>query len=317
MYKTPKLKNNYIPADWNEGNTPVELSGVQIENCGVYIRDIEDISSRLLDKYNAQEFKIKLFPGSDIAIFTLFSLLSSDYDKIYLFNEDYKQVAFFARILFKEVFFINGLDEAIENMPKDAVLYFSNPGNPSCKYYNSHELSNKLPKDIVSVIDLAYVDYHENFDYVDFDGHENIFFVKTCSKFYGLASIRIGMLFYNTSISNLDDALEAVNSKWIGEAQYNALALVIDFDDDSLRIRLNERFLDFERYLVNHVGADCNIYKAGNFFRLDFHYLNKKQEFLNFMDSNSISVRDLGHIKTLNKSVRINYRDELYKALHI
>ena len=145
MYKTPKLKENFIPSDWNEGNTPEEFSEIKLVNSGSYIRDIEEISSQLINKYRAQDFKIKIFPGSDISIFSLFSLLSSNYDKIYLFNEDYKQVAFFAKILFKEVHFINDLDEDINKIPKDAVLYFSNPGNPSCKYYNSVELSKKLP----------------------------------------------------------------------------------------------------------------------------------------------------------------------------
>lgn len=317
MYKTPKLKNKFIPSDWNEGNTPHEFSDIKLLNIGTYIRDIEEISSQLINKYRAQDFKIKIFPGSDISIFSLFSLLSSNYDKIYLLNEDYKQVAFFAKILFKEVHFINDLDEDINKIPKDAVLYFSNPGNPSCKYYNSVELSKKLPEDLVYVIDLAYVDYYDDFNYGDFKSYQNIFFIKTCSKFYGLAAIRIGMFFYSSSIPDLDYSLGAINAKWIGEAQYNALKLVVDFDDDLLRSKLKSSFLFLEKYLIKNFGTECNIFKAGNFFRLDFYNLTKKQEFLNLMDSKNISVRDLGHIKTLNKSVRINYRNELSKALHI
>jgi histidinol-phosphate aminotransferase len=316
MYKTPKLKSNFIPADWNEGNTPENLSVIQIKNHDLYIRDIEDISSRLLNKYNAENFKIKVFPGSDIAIFSLFSLLSTEHDKIYLLNEDYKQVAFFARVLFREVFYINDLEDDLQQLPEGSVLYFSNPGNPSCKYYDSQELSKKLPKNIVSIVDLAYVDYHENFDYNDFQSHNNIFFVKTCSKFYGLAAIRIGMLIFNTSNANLEYAFEAVNSKWIGEIQYNALALVLGFNDVLLRKNLKIKFLALESYLSKHFGSDCKIYHAGNYFRLDFLGVSKKQEFLDFMESRNISVRDLGHIESLKNSIRISYRDELPHALY-
>ena len=111
--------------------------------------------------------------------------------------------------------------------------------------------------------------------------------------------------------------LDAINSKWIGEAQFNALKLIVKFDDNKLRSSLKSNFLNLEKYLFKNFGKDCKILNAGNFFRLDFFDSNKKQQFLNFMESKNVSVRDLSHIESLSKSVRINYRDELSKALHI
>ena len=39
MYKTPKLKENFIPCDWNEGNTPDEFSDIKLKKSdGIYHR---------------------------------------------------------------------------------------------------------------------------------------------------------------------------------------------------------------------------------------------------------------------------------------
>ena len=58
------------------------------------------------------------------------------------------------------------------------------------------ELRKKLNNNILLVVDDAYAEYMKNFDYKSgldlFKNKENVFILRTFSKIYGLASLRIG-----------------------------------------------------------------------------------------------------------------------------
>ena len=54
----------------------------------------------------------------------------------------------------------------------------------------------KLRKNILLVVDDAYAEYMKNVDYKSgldlFKNKENVFILRTFSKIYGLASLRVG-----------------------------------------------------------------------------------------------------------------------------
>ena len=58
------------------------------------------------------------------------------------------------------------------------------------------ELRKKLKKNILLVVDDAYAEYMENDDYKSglelFKNKGNVFILRTFSKIYGLASLRVG-----------------------------------------------------------------------------------------------------------------------------
>lgn len=75
----------------------------------------------------------------------------------------------------------------------------ANPNNPTGTYINKKELlelRKKLSNRILLVIDDAYFEYMRNKDYKPgleiFKNTKNVFILRTFSKIYGLASLRIG-----------------------------------------------------------------------------------------------------------------------------
>ena len=75
----------------------------------------------------------------------------------------------------------------------------ANPNNPTGTYLTDLELKNlrkKLRKNILLVVDDAYVEYMKNKDYKSglslFKNKDNVFILRTFSKIYGLSSLRIG-----------------------------------------------------------------------------------------------------------------------------
>ena len=75
----------------------------------------------------------------------------------------------------------------------------ANPNNPTGTYLKKNELINlrkKLRKDILLVIDDAYYEYMKDLQYSSglkiFKNFKNVFILRTFSKIYGLAALRIG-----------------------------------------------------------------------------------------------------------------------------
>jgi histidinol-phosphate aminotransferase len=86
--------------------------------------------------------------------------------------------------------------DAIDESTK--MIYIANPNNPTGTYINKSEfeqLMDGVPEDVVVVMDEAYFEYAESID--DYPqaltyGYPNVMTLRTFSKAYGLAGLRIG-----------------------------------------------------------------------------------------------------------------------------
>jgi histidinol-phosphate aminotransferase len=84
--------------------------------------------------------------------------------------------------------------------PKTKVLFIANPNNPTGTYVNQREVIDFLasvPENILVVFDEAYIEYAEAKDFPDLVpliGKKNIAILRTFSKIYGLAGLRIGYM---------------------------------------------------------------------------------------------------------------------------
>jgi histidinol-phosphate aminotransferase len=87
--------------------------------------------------------------------------------------------------------------DAIE--PMTTIVFIVNPNNPTGSYMNKLELLyllKHLPQNIHVVIDEAYAEYIETDDYPHsiqlLTHHPNLIILRTFSKIYGLAGLRLG-----------------------------------------------------------------------------------------------------------------------------
>ena len=82
---------------------------------------------------------------------------------------------------------------------KTKVVFIANPNNPTGTYVNSRQLDefiNRVPEDVIIVLDEAYdvfvnaPDFPRSLEYIG--RKKNLIILKTFSKAYGLAGLRIG-----------------------------------------------------------------------------------------------------------------------------
>ena len=82
---------------------------------------------------------------------------------------------------------------------KTKIVFLANPNNPTGTYLTKNEildLRKRLNKNILLVVDDAYAEYMKNKDYKSgldlFKNKDNVFVLRTFSKIFGLASLRVG-----------------------------------------------------------------------------------------------------------------------------
>ena len=92
---------------------------------------------------------------------------------------------------------------------KTKIVFIANPNNPTGTYLDKLELlelRKKLKKNILLVLDDAYFEYMKNKDYKSsldlFKNQDNVVVIRTFSKIYGLASLRVGWGYASKKIIN-------------------------------------------------------------------------------------------------------------------
>ena len=120
--------------------------------------------------------------------------------------------------------------------PQTRVIYIANPNNPTGTAFGAQEFSaflKKVPGDVLVVLDEAYREYAERHDLPDalalFREYNNILTLRTFSKVYGLAGLRIGYgIGHPTLVAEMNKLRTPFNVTSVGQAA--ALAALDDID---------------------------------------------------------------------------------------
>jgi histidinol-phosphate aminotransferase len=79
------------------------------------------------------------------------------------------------------------------------LVYVCNPNNPTGTLIDGNQLRDfctSLPKDTITLIDEAYIEYSDDFNYASMvdlvRAGENVVVTRTFSKIHGLAGLRVG-----------------------------------------------------------------------------------------------------------------------------
>jgi len=94
--------------------------------------------------------------------------------------------------------------------PNTRMIFIANPNNPTGTWVNKTDLKafmDKVPQDVIVVVDEAYYEYVEDADYPQtipwIKDYPNLIVTRTFSKAYGLAGVRAGYAVANEEITGL------------------------------------------------------------------------------------------------------------------
>lgn len=165
-----------------------------------------DLTSIISKKYNCNQNQVICGSGSDEIIQMLCQLFLNKGDEVvvpefsFLMYRIYAQIVGAKVVFSKEKNFKVSNDEILKKVSKKTkIIFLANPNNPTGTYISKKqllELRKRLNKKILLVVDDAYFEYMLNKDYKSglelFKNKNNVFILRTFSKIYGLASLRVG-----------------------------------------------------------------------------------------------------------------------------
>ena len=219
--KVGKMKN-IIKLSANESALGVSPKVNKIiNNKNLILSKYPDSESKALrrkisKKFNCNFNKIICGAGSDEIIQIICQLYLKPLDEVivpqysFLMYRIYSKIVGAKVVYSKEKNFKVSVPEIIKNVTKKTKLVFiANPNNPTGTYLNKQELlelRKKLRKNVLLVIDDAYFEYMKNKDYESsldlFKNKDNVVVIRTFSKIYGLASLRVGWGYASKKIIN-------------------------------------------------------------------------------------------------------------------
>jgi len=154
------------------------------------------------------------------------------------------------------------------------VVFIANPNNPTGTWMDTNTVNamiDRIPPDVIVVLDLAYLEYMDDELKPDIkhllDTYENLIITCTFSKVYALAGLRIG---YGISHPDIADLLNRVRQPFNTNliAQAAALAALDDEDHIQQSIRLNNTGKAFLQHELDKLGLAC-LPSMGNFLTVN------------------------------------------------
>jgi histidinol-phosphate aminotransferase len=137
--------------------------------------------------------------------------------------------------------------------PRTRIIFVANPNNPTGTLAPREELIqfvNDVPDDVLLVMDEAYIEFLD--DPVDLvplirlGARKNLILMRTFSKIYGLAGLRIG---YGIAAPELVSALEKIRQPFNANLLAQTAALAALDDDEHVRKTRQNNFNGLEFFM--------------------------------------------------------------------
>ncbi len=200
-----------------------------------------------------------------------------------------------------------------------SLVFLTNPDNPSGYAIEAEKIldfAKKLPKTCLLVVDEAYIDFaEEKFSCLKYiDEIENIALLRTFSKCYGLAGLRIGYGIFPQEIADYMCRIRLPFSLNILAEEASLTALQDkDFYLQTLEVTKKGRI-----FLTKELTElKCKVFPSqSNFILVSLPYKDKAKELFNFLLEKGIIIRYLGSYN-LPDSIRISIGTEEENTLLI
>ena len=155
-------------------------------------------------------------------------------------------------------------DFASRITPKTKIIYLANPNNPTGTIFKKDEFEwflSVVPEKVLVIADEAYFEYVGDEEYPNsleyHDEYPNVVTVRTFSKIYGLAGLRLGYAVASDNITSyVNRVREPFNVNSL--AQVAALAAIDDSDHVRSTKKINDVGMRFMEQNFQELGITFN-----------------------------------------------------------
>ena len=284
-----------------------------------------DLKEAIKKRYKIDSIsQIELFNGGSSAIFSLFKFLNLKTCNIY--SPAYLEYKKASKLFGYELNLINRFENLYEykKIKKNSLVIFVNPSTPDGKLYNHKNIEKLLniwiEKNATILIDESFLDFTKEKSLLTYiNRYKKLYILKSMTKFYSSAGIRVGVL-----ISNKDNIknLKKFEPSWkISTYDSNYIIEVLkDKNFIKKSIKINNQNRKFLREVLINSNLFEKVYKSkANYILAKLKNGNAK-EFQKFLTSHNILIRDCFNFDFLNdKFIRfaVKERDKIKRLREV
>lgn len=207
----------------------------------------EELCSAFADYYGVDESVVTAGNGSDELISVILGAFVMKGESVMTLSPDFSMYRFYGYLheskcleYPKKPDFSVNLDELISSIREFNVkaLVFSNPCNPTGRGLTREEVRKLVGSvNALVVLDEAYMDFWDQSMIREEENYDNLIILRTCSKMFGMAALRLGFAVANPSLTS---AIRAVKSPYNVNACSQKIGSVVLREKDWLQSGLAE-----------------------------------------------------------------------------
>lgn len=255
--------------------------------------------------YNIPKESIELFNGGSSAIDSLFRDIKTK--DITIYSPAYLEYKRSAQVNNFNIKHINRLESIEDEVTPKSFIIFVNPSTPDGVYYNLEKLMQEwIDKDCTILIDESFLDFTPFKSAIEYiEKYNKLYILKSMTKFYASAGIRVGILISNPTNIKKIKSKEPLWKISEFDSQYIQSALR-DREFKELSTKENKKAKDrLIKTLKKSKFIDKIFHSDANFIMVKLKNIDSK-EFQNRLKRYKIMVRDCSNFDGLDSSyVRI------------
>jgi len=172
----------------------IDFNKIDISSYPNYITLLDSIAKN----YSLKTNQIELFNGATVAIYSLLSYLNIK--EINLYAPIYLEYKRYSLLNGYKINYINRFENLYQNLKPNSIAIFVNPSTPDGKYYDIDRLMEKwIKSNITVIIDESFLDFTDFKSVIEYiDRYDKLYIIKSMTKFYASAGIRIGFIASNS-----------------------------------------------------------------------------------------------------------------------
>lgn len=222
------------------------------------------LKRKIARSFNLQPSNIVLGNGSDELIDIIIKTFVEEDEHILTSEGTFLEYKIISQVKGRTVFSLplnyfkynlDGIKKKIDSRTK--LIFISNPNNPTGTYVTKKEVEDllkELPGDVVLVLDEAYDTFIDVDDFPGSIGYikdKNVIVLKTFSKGYGLAGLRVGYAIARPELASyMEIARQPFNVNLLAQA-----AAVAALDDKKFLAKTRKVVLEGKGYLYDKLSA--------------------------------------------------------------
>ena len=176
----------------------------------------DDLYACIASHYSVSVEEMELFNGGSSAIFSLFrhikdAVTTAPYVNIY--SPAYLEYKKASKLFGYEITHIHRFENFEAEVKEGSLVVFVNPSTPDCMVYDMQALLKKWQeKNCTVLVDESFIEFTSEPSVVQYlDIYPNLYILKSMTKFFGAAGIRVGTLI--SQASNIEK-LKAKEPLW-------------------------------------------------------------------------------------------------------